>query len=267
MSALPALFGAFRALVRAPSFLATRAIKPPQTFQNVLIKQTFCSKADPKPISVQEKLMNFFDEKKNWGEQEVQVGRSWRTDELRIKSNTDLHKLWYILLKERNMLLTMESECSRAYKLFPNPERIDKVQDSMANIETVVRERNKAYHMLEVGETGERVGKQSVNQLGLRYFYKNKEHSIPRWLHTKFHHIHRRPVSMAVAKFLRLYKEKRNRIRMKAVNRERNHVQHLLKRFPDMDMDKLKDEYPNTNIDKLKYNAKSRGHFVPKEFQ
>lgn len=33
----------------------------------------------------------------------------------------------YVLLKERNMLLTMEHECKAQFELFPNPERIDKV--------------------------------------------------------------------------------------------------------------------------------------------
>lgn len=40
--------------------------------------------------------MDFFDEKRNWGENEIRSGRSWKLDELRIKSNSDLHKLWYI---------------------------------------------------------------------------------------------------------------------------------------------------------------------------
>ena len=55
------------------------------------------------------------------------AGRPWRVDELRIKSNSDLHKLWYVLLKERNMLLTMQHEYERQCELFPNPERIEKV--------------------------------------------------------------------------------------------------------------------------------------------
>lgn len=66
------------------------------------------------------------------------------------------------------MLLTMEHECDRQFEVFPSPERIDKVQDSMNNIETVVRERNKAYHLLETGKNGERparIGNLSTNQL------------------------------------------------------------------------------------------------------
>lgn len=72
-------------------------------------------------------LLAFFDSKDNWEVNEVRVGRSWRKDELRIKSNSDLHKLWYVLLKERNMLLTMLDEFNANVESFPSPERIDKV--------------------------------------------------------------------------------------------------------------------------------------------
>lgn len=74
-------------------------------------------------------LMEFFDDKKNWGKNEVKSGRAWTADELRLKSNSDLHKLWFVLLKEQNMLLTMEAEYDRKIQLFPSPERIDKVSD------------------------------------------------------------------------------------------------------------------------------------------
>lgn len=117
-------------------------------------------------------LMEFFDDPKNWSENEVKVGRAWNLDELRIKSNKDLHMLWYVLLKERNMLLTMEHECKEKVELFPSPERLDKVKISMRNLETVVRERNKAYHLLETGETGERPMRLVSNNLGIRYMYR-----------------------------------------------------------------------------------------------
>lgn len=72
-------------------------------------------------------LMEFFDDPENWGKNEVPHGRAWRADDLRIKSNSDLHKLWFVLLKERNMLLTMEHEYEAEHELFPSPERLDKV--------------------------------------------------------------------------------------------------------------------------------------------
>lgn len=70
------------------------------------------------------------------------------------------------------MLLTMEQEAKNQWKLFPSPERIDKVQESMENLESVVRERNVAYHELETGETGERPGRMETSIFGLRFFYK-----------------------------------------------------------------------------------------------
>lgn len=36
--------------------------------------------------------------------------------------------------------------------MFPSPERLDRVRDSMDNLEQVIRERNEAYWKLEVGE-------------------------------------------------------------------------------------------------------------------
>ena len=43
------------------------------------------------------------------------------------------------------MLMTMEHAYKEAVEKFPNPERLDKVEESMDNIESVVRERNRAY--------------------------------------------------------------------------------------------------------------------------
>ena len=38
--------------------------------------------------------MAFFDKEDNWEETTVIVGRPWLKEELRARSNQDLHKLW-----------------------------------------------------------------------------------------------------------------------------------------------------------------------------
>ena len=70
------------------------------------------------------------------------------------------------------MLLTMEQNAKDEMKLFPSPERLDKVEDSMDNLEAIVRERNVAYHQLETGETGERPGKVRTGPFGIKYYHK-----------------------------------------------------------------------------------------------
>ncbi|XP_022171209.1 39S ribosomal protein L47, mitochondrial isoform X1 [Myzus persicae] len=214
--------------------------------------------------TVHRDLMEFFDDKKNWAVEQVKVGRSWSKDELRIKSNQDLHKLWYVLLKERNMLLTMEHECKAQFELFPNPERIDKVEESMNNLETVVRERNDAYYKLEVGESAERPGQLVTNLLGLNFFYRKFEHLIPKFLNKQWKDKHTfNIVNGNIEKFQRLYREKLHNANRKSRNRDRNHVMHLMKRYPNMDMDAVKQQYPTVDIEKIKSYHKVRGHYVP----
>lgn len=209
--------------------------------------------------------MEFFDDKKNWGENEVKHGRNWKLPELRIKSNEDLHKLWYVLLKEKNMLLTMEQEGIDQHRLFPSPERIDKVKESMENLETVVRERNRAYFELETGETGERPGRLVRNQLGMAFFYRSFEHVIPYFMNKKWRENHKFSYGgSAVQKFLRKYREKLWNEKRKAKNRDNNEVCHLMRRYPNLDKKLLEAKYPNVDISKLEKQDKFRGHHVPK---
>lgn len=85
----------------------------------------------------------------NYVEEEPISGRPWKVSELRIRSNTDLHKLWYVLLKEKNMLLTLDHECKRLGIPVPGPTRLNKVERSMDKVEIVIKEREKAILDLE----------------------------------------------------------------------------------------------------------------------
>jgi Mitochondrial 39-S ribosomal protein L47 (MRP-L47) len=62
------------------------------------------------------------------------AGRPWRADELRLKSFEDLHKLWFVLLKERNMLLTDRLYYRQANMVQPDPSRLRKVSGTFAMV-------------------------------------------------------------------------------------------------------------------------------------
>ena len=68
----------------------------------------------------------------------------------------------------------------------PNPERIDKVEMSMENLEDVVRERNKAFFQLEVGTSGERERVFRQDCFGRIVPYKKVEHAMPYHMNTGY---------------------------------------------------------------------------------
>ncbi|KAL2243981.1 UNVERIFIED_CONTAM: 39S ribosomal protein L47, mitochondrial, partial [Sesamum indicum] len=87
-------------------------------------------------------LEEFFEADRNpEDEKPVVYGRSWKASELRLKSWDDLHKLWYVLLKEKNMLMTQRQMLHAQNLRFPNPERVPKVRKSMCRIKHVLTER------------------------------------------------------------------------------------------------------------------------------
>ena len=70
-------------------------------------------------------------------------GRSWRAEELRLKSHDDLHKLWYVLLKEKNKLKSDFLMAKQMGQVFIGKHDIKKVSLSMARLLTVVNERKR----------------------------------------------------------------------------------------------------------------------------
>jgi len=151
------------------------------------------------------------------------------------------------------MLMTMEEECKRKVELFPNPERIDKVEESMANLETVVRERNRAFHELETGYSGERSGTEEENFLGLQEYRQFEEYTVPRE-ENKPYLIAKRDEPKVSRKekawFLIRWKEKQRKQRRKELKGHQYEVIQLLQIFPELDVEALKEKYPDVDVDK-----------------
>ncbi|KAF9463039.1 mitochondrial 39-S ribosomal protein L47 (MRP-L47)-domain-containing protein [Collybia nuda] len=77
------------------------------------------------------------------------TGRGWKASELRLKSFEDLHTLWYILLRERNLLATQKEEVRRMGVTDTGRQvsldRVHQCRKSMARIKAVINERRLAY--------------------------------------------------------------------------------------------------------------------------
>lgn len=204
-------------------------------------------------------LDEFFDDPKNLGERQVKSGRPWRTDELRLKSNSDLHKLWFVLYKERNMLYTMLEAAKEESEVFPSPERIDKVEESMGNLENVVRERNKAYWQLEVSPcaTGERPALHRRDVFGRLKYYKCSQHLVPYRSNNIFRNLTGPGKQEECGNFFRLYREQQRKLFNSKRSQKARYLRNLLRRFPNADVEYLQElnpEFPPGYIKHLREN-------------
>jgi hypothetical protein len=90
---------------------------------NFISKRTFSTS------SIRRGLGDFFDKPEGWYWQKdrTQFGRPWSRQEMRNKSFDDLHRLWWISLKERNLLASQKEEASKFRLEFPHSERVKAV--------------------------------------------------------------------------------------------------------------------------------------------
>ncbi|XP_069881943.1 large ribosomal subunit protein uL29m [Dipodomys merriami] len=178
-------------------------------------------------------LEEFFDDPKNWGEQKVKSGAAWTCQQLRNKSNEDLHKLWYVLLKERNMLLTLEQEAKRQRLPMPSPERLEKVIESMDALDKVVQEREDALRLLQTGQEKARPGAWRRDIFGRIIWHKFKQWPVPWYLNKRYNK--KRFFAMPyVDRFIRLRLEKQARIKARKRSLEKKKEKFLKEKFPHL---------------------------------
>ncbi|CAL1593588.1 unnamed protein product [Knipowitschia caucasica] len=180
-------------------------------------------------------LDEFFDFPENRGEATVKSGAPWTAKQLRTKSNEDLHKLWYVLLKEKNMLLTLEQEARRQRLPMPSPERIRKVERSMIRLETIVSERETALRLLQTGQEKGRPGAWRKNKFGYTYWYRFKEYAIPWYMNRRYKRKQFFTPSF-VEPHIRLRIERHLRERSREANMQKEKLQKFKERFPQMKM-------------------------------
>ncbi|KAJ3366975.1 39S ribosomal protein L47, mitochondrial [Allomyces javanicus] len=111
-------------------------------------------------------LEEFFETKTSVPTEQIPAGRAWEAAELRQKSFEDLHKLWYVLLKERNLLATQKLEAKRLNVDFLHKDRVVKCKKSMARIKGVLTERQLTWEEAQK-EVGRRMNQAEQQHVGL----------------------------------------------------------------------------------------------------
>ena len=120
---------------------------------NSNVTSTSSSVAEQKPaaVPVEDALKQFFASgvltADHWKAGYAKTGRPWDVNLLRTKSWEDLHALWIVLLKERNLLYTRLRDKKFDPEMRPSPvgSNLDKVKVSIQNLKSVIDERYGAW--------------------------------------------------------------------------------------------------------------------------
>lgn len=110
-------------------------------------------------------INDFKDIKLADNEKSIRAGRAWHASDLRRKSFDDLHKLWYVLYKERNVMLTLREKYRAVDRSFNQLDlnRYLKVKKSMAAIKLVLAERRSFKEFLKEQQQEEEAANAIIN--------------------------------------------------------------------------------------------------------
>ncbi|THH10465.1 hypothetical protein EW145_g1292 [Phellinidium pouzarii] len=134
---------------RYERFLEQKALEPPERPQaKVTVNEKHGLYAFFRQTSKDGELPVIYETIEASNKPETKTGRSWNAVELRRKSFKDLHTLWYIILRERNLLATQKAEAKKLGiqdQYTEVKEKDARCRKTMARIKQVLNERRLAY--------------------------------------------------------------------------------------------------------------------------
>ncbi|XP_067898359.1 39S ribosomal protein L47, mitochondrial isoform X2 [Heterodontus francisci] len=131
------------------------------------------------------------------------------------------------------MLLTLEQEAKRQRLQMPSPERLKKVERSMARIDSIVQEREDALRLLQTGQEKGRPGAWRRDIFGQNFWCKFREWPIP-WYLNKIYRRKRFYTPPFVDIFVRQRIEKHLRKKNNAKKAKKEEEKRLSEKFPQL---------------------------------